>query len=84
MSVGILNAKRCGGRVQESKFGGMELTVTVVVQVAQLITPLSDDSKRILQKRNNNQKASNRREVSNLRQYSLSHTFYPLSPLIPP
>ena len=62
----------------------MELTVTVVVQVAQLITPLSDDSKRILQKRNNNQKTSNRWEVSNLRQYSLFHTLYLPSSLIHP
>ena len=40
------------------------LTVTVVVQVAQLIAPLSDNSKRILQEGDDDEETSYRWEIS--------------------
>lgn len=40
------------------------LTVSVVLEVGELVAPLGNDAQRILQKGDDNQEASNRREVS--------------------
>lgn len=46
---------------------GPILTVAVVVKVQQLVAPLGDDSERILEEGNDDQKSSNSRQISTMR-----------------
>lgn len=46
---------------------GPILTVAVIVKIQQLVAPLGDDSERILEEGDDNQKSSNCRHVSTMR-----------------